>query len=265
MGLFKPKVDIERDNLKFGFDLEEQKYYIYYMDVYIPYKNLIKKSKKVLNKKNQELINNPELLKQEIEKAKIRERYDKLKSMGYSCNSFEILGENKTTMSEDMEKFLIPLINEENVLLGVHRIGYTFTEQILEDILLNGIKMTGNIGSGSVSSIYLRDNISYYADNKIIIKELGYANLYKNSPGSFLIRIPDDELGENIYYVNEKNELRLKPEYILGYIPTNERHHIERIITANDIRKKQAQTDDYENYQDYYSEEFEQETTHRGR
>lgn len=265
MGIFKPKVDIERDNLKFGFDLEEQKYYIYYTDVYIPYENLTRKSKKILNKKNQELINNPELLKQEIEKAKIKERYNKLKSMGYICNSFEIMGETNTTMSEEMKNYLMPLINEENVLLGIHRIGYTFTEEILEDILLNGIKMTGNIGSGSVSTLYLRDNVSYYADNKKIIKEIGYANLYKNSHGSFLIRIPDDELNDSIYYINEENEIRLKPEYILGYIPTNERHHIDTLITANDIRKNQTQNNNTEFYQEYYTEELEQETTHRGR
>ena len=58
-----------------------------------------------------------------------------------------------------------------------------------------------------------------------------YADLYKDSVGSLLIKIPDSVLenGEDIF-VHDGIGNRLNPKYILGYVPLYPNHHIEKII-----------------------------------
>ena len=58
-----------------------------------------------------------------------------------------------------------------------------------------------------------------------------YADLYKDSVGSILIKIPDNvlESGEDIF-VHDGIANRLNPKYIIGYVPLYKEHHIENII-----------------------------------
>lgn len=231
MKLFNKGLDLEKDRLRIEFDLEEMKYIVYQGWNIIPFDKLNKKSQKLLQNRNYGLINNPDLLKQEINTAKIKLRFDKLKSMGYSCDSFEYLGENKGTMSKKMEEYLTRLTSEENILLGIHRVGQEASMQKINDILTNGLLMTGHLDGAAQINKDLKQNVSYYPDNKTIIKELMYADTYKNSKGSFLIRIPDDDLKGNIYIKDTNGSIRLNPKYILGYIPLEENHHIEKVIT----------------------------------
>ena len=69
----------------------------------------------------------------------------------------------------------------------------------------------------------------------IIIKELMYADEYKDSKGSILIRIPDYDLDKNIFVIDDNGRTRLNPKYIVGYVPVYENHHLESIITPNMI------------------------------
>lgn len=236
MGIFSRKLDIEKDHLRLVFNLEKEVYDAYYGDNFVPYQKLNRKSRKMLDAKNKLLKEDANLLLKEIEKAKTILRFNKLKSLGYSCNSFEYLGPNNGTMSPQVELFLNELVNEENVLIGVHRIGADDSPQKIADILTNGLEMTGHLGGIVLGSKQLNNNVSYYPNNKTIIKELLYANAYKASKGSILIRIPDDELTGNILFVDEKGKTRLKPKYIVGYVPLEENHHIETIIQKNNMR-----------------------------
>lgn len=232
------KLDIKKDHLRFVFNLEEKKYTLYQGLNPIKYEDINKQSKQELNKKNELLIKNPQLLMQELETAKIKQRFKKLKELGYPCDSFEYLGQAKGTMSKQMEELLTKLTAEENVLIGIHRIGDNDSKEKIQDIFLNGLEITGHLNGAAISSKELSNNVSYYPDNKTIIKELMYANHYKNSKGSILIRIPDKDLTQNIFIINKEGKTRINPKYIIGYVPLEANNHIETIILSQKESKQ---------------------------
>lgn len=78
--------------------------------------------------------------------------------------------------------------------------------------------MTGHHDGSIPNSGELQNNVSYYVDNKTIIKELIYANHFKNSKGSILIRIPDNDLLGNISILDKDGGTRLNPKYIVDYV-----------------------------------------------
>ena len=152
-----------------------------------------------------------------------------------------MLGVNKGTMSPEMNAFLTQLTKKENLVLGIHRTGYSDMRDI-QNILTYGLALTGHSSSGACCHAKLSNNVSFYPDNKTIIKELMYANAYKNSLGSILIAIPDNDLDKEIYVTREDeygNIIKsLNPKYILGYIPVNKDHHIHTIMTLDDIKRQ---------------------------
>jgi len=260
MAILKKKIDIEKERLRIIFDDKENKYITYYGNTLIPYDMLNYRSKKLITKKNKELIANPQLLQKELQTAKAKQRFKKLESLGYTCGSFEYLGEVAGTMSKELEETLRTLTTEENTLLGIHRLKSSTTQSIIEDILINGLKMTGHQDGGITNTNILKNNISYYTDNKTIIKELMYANSFKNSIGSILIRIPDEELSKNIYIKDKEGNIRLNPKYIIGYVPLEKNHHIEKIITSSQIKNQLKNNYTYQFNQTiapYYQEENE--------
>lgn len=241
MGLFSRKYDIQEDRLRIVFNEEERKYVCYYGPTIITYNELNRKSKKLIGSKNKELSTNPNLLKKELELTKAKSRFRKLQSLGYTCGSFEYLSEVNGTMSQEIEQLLNKLTAEENILLGIHRVKSSTTTEAIEDILTNGLKMTGHRDGAIPTSSVLNNNVSYYNDNKTIIKELMYADLFKNSKGSILIRIPDEDLQKNIYIIDKNGYPRLNPKYIVGYVPLYENHHLENIITPSQIKTNSSQ------------------------
>lgn len=237
MGLFEKKFDIAKDHLRIVFNPQEKSYNAYYGDTLIPYSKLNRKSKKHIESENNKLRTNPDILAYELEKAATKQRFDKLKSLGYSCDSFEYLGPLEGTMSKKMEDLLNMLVAEDNILLGIHRIGTNDSPEKIEDILKNGLEITGHLGGAAQSNRELKNNVGYYPNNKTIIKELMYADKYKNSKGSILIRIPDSDLEQTIFVVDNNEKTRLNPKYIVGYVPVYENHHLETIITKESINK----------------------------
>lgn len=237
MGLFEKKYDIGEDRLRIVFNLQSKSYDVYYGPTLIPYSKLSRKSKKYIDNENNSLKTNPDVLAYEIRMAMIKQRFNKLNSLGYTCSSFEYLGVVNGTMSKDMEELLNKLTTEENVLLGIHRLKGSTDEMIIQDILTNGLKMTGHNDGAIPGTNVLSNNVSYYPDNKVIIKELMYANLFKESEGSILIRIPDNELSQNIYIRDSNGGIRLNPKYIVGYVPLYDNHHLEKIITNQELSK----------------------------
>lgn len=237
MGLFKKKFDIEENRLRIEFNSSEKIYVTYYGNTLIPYSKLTRKSKKYIESKNNDLKTNTALLEYELEKAAIKKRLEKLKALKFTCDSFEYLGPVEGTMSKQIESLLNKLVSEEDVLLGIHRIGTDDSPDKIEDILKNGLKITGHRDGAVQSNKVLKNNVGYYEDNKIIIKELMYADLYKDSKGSILIRIPDIDLEQNIFIIDSNGMPRLNPKYIVGYIPISANHHLETIITLETITK----------------------------
>ena len=237
MGLFEKRYDLKKDCLRLVFDIEKKGYDFYYGNVLIDYSKLNRYTKKYLDNENNKLKNNVDLLNLEIEKDMIVRRFNKLKSLGYSCDSFEYLGVVNGSMSKQMEDLLNKLVCEDDVLIGIHRIGIDDSSKKISDILKNGLEITGHLGGSAKSNKELKNNVGYYPNNKTIIKELMYADNYKNSKGSILIRIPDVDLDKNIFVVDENNKTRLNPKYIVGYVPVFDNHHLETIITLDMIDK----------------------------
>lgn len=245
MNLFKreKKFDYQSDYLRLTFDLETLEYcYFFQSDkAPLPYEKLNRRTKKQLDDANRKLRENKELLETEIQKAKERERFDFLNSHGLIGGGFEVLGVSKGTMSPEMNEFLTKLTTTKNLTLGIHRTGYSDMECI-EDILANGLTLTGHSSSGAFSQARLSNNVSFYPDNKTIIKELMYASEYKNSLGSILIAIPDSDLDQDIYVTKEDESgnitKALNPKYILGFVPTDKNYHIHTIMSLDELRRQ---------------------------
>lgn len=96
-----------------------------------------------------------------------------------------------------MNQFLDNLLSEDNVLIGIHRVGNNFSKEKMDDIFNNELKITGHFDGSVASAKQLNNNVSYYPNNHKIKKELMYVDQYKSSVGSILIRIPDENLEAN--------------------------------------------------------------------
>lgn len=234
MSIFIKKYDYLKDSLSLKFN--GTNYELYYENKLLESKNLSNRTKKFLLNKNKELLTNKDLLMRELNDYKIKKRMDIMRKNGYIFSSTQIHLSNTIdgTMSSDLSNYLEPLVNDENIILGISRIHDVKNNQI-EDILLNGLIMNGHLGGAVNAKISLNDNVAFYPENKSVINELMFANEYKNSNGCILIRIPNNVLEKELYYIND-GLVKLKPKYILGYIPVNN-NHIETIISASDINK----------------------------
>lgn len=166
-----------------------------------------------------------------------RSRHEKLKSLGFPCTSFEVLYSPRDSgvISDDMMDYLQKLTDEEGVLIGIHRTGKASLEDI-KSILTYGL-IIGTLNENTASSpIKLSNNVSYYPDNKTIIKEIINADEHKGSLGSILIRIPDEDLSGNLFFVDVENgNFILDPKYVVGFIPVGPGGHVSEIITPNPV------------------------------
>ncbi len=236
MGIFTKKFDYEKDFLRLQFVLEYQRYVFYYGKEEVPYYLLNKKTKKKIDFENDQLLNHPQLLQKKVYAAKLGKRYEFLSSKGLDCEGFESFSKDDGNMSHEMKLYLDYLTAKENVVLGIHRIKKSSENDVI-DMVISGLIMTGHSSSIIVENpIKLTDNVSVYADNKKIMKELTHADAYKSAIGSLLIEIPDADLDKNIYIVDDKGDIRLNPKYILGFVPIEDNHYIRRIITAEDFK-----------------------------
>ena len=239
MGLFSKKLDIEENRLMRRFSPDKGYYYIQSDGnniTEIGVDQLNKRSLKELKKANLSLQEDKRLLEAELQFYKKRKRADKLKKFGLTTVGFEVLGEVKESISPMLKEQLEELVEEKDVLLGIHRTKQGTTIDDIEDILNNGLRIDGHMGGMTAATKRLSDTVSYYYDNRTIIKEAMYANLYKNATGSIIIRIPDEDLAnpDNIY-ISLENSVRINPKYILGYIPVTPDHYIDRMYTKKDI------------------------------
>lgn len=238
MNLFSNKLDIKKNFLQIKFNGNLEKYVACFRDGTVC-TTLNRRSIKMLNNKNTLLAKDPILLEQEKKTFVETERFHKLKELGFICNSFETLSSSRTTdcVSEEVLEYLNCLTGEEDVLIGIHRTGMANLDKIA-DILKRGLVITRRGESTTNSDISLENNVSYYSDNKKVIKELVNADCYKQSLGSILIRIPDNELLSNIFLIDvESEEIILDPKFIIGFVPVGPNGRINEIISANPLEK----------------------------
>lgn len=247
MGLFDKKFDIKDDFLMRMFSPDKGYYYVKsdgreFHEIGVD--KLNRRSLKELKRANISLQEDRELLEKELHQYKISKRFDKLKSLGFSTIGFEYLGPVNGSISPMLRDELEQLVSEENVLVGIHRTKHDTSVEAISDILNNGLRIDGHMGGMVASEKKLSDTVSYYPDNSTVIKEAMYANVYKNSSGSIIIRIPDEDLADTSkIYISDGNDVKVNPKYILGYIPVTADHHIDRMYTKSDIAELGRQID----------------------
>ena len=249
MGLFdifkkKKEYDLEKDNLNIEFNLGKMEYVVYKDGNIIPYEEL--------NEKTKQYYNN---LKNEYNQ-KIRNRYlEMTNELGLSLDSFDVGYVDEIKMTSEMENILMPIINEPNVVLAIHR---TFAKEKdgIEDIVNNGIIMTGDLVSPELRKDALKRNFSFYPDNQKILKEIIVARKYQNGiSGSLLIRIPDEDFRNNadLYVTDSRGKQRINPKYVVGYFPSNENGIIDSVVKPNPKYSYKYNNGDQMNLADDYS------------
>ena len=239
MGLFSKKYDYKKDELYIKFDFETNTYHFYKHGSIISEDEINKRSLKELNNKRKEL-EDVEVLNKEreevIKKEKRKAREKELQNMGYSCESFKVVTPVKKVVSEEIYNYLLPYLKNEHGILCIHRMKYP-GEETLKDIFDNGFIMSGH-GFNFISpeGHSLSENFGYYPDNMEILDEIKYANGYKNSDGSVLAFIPDEDLAKkDIFFYDKHNIQRLKSKYILGYVPVGDKMEMDTIIKPSDL------------------------------
>lgn len=247
MAIFGRKFDRERDSLVTEFDPVGKKYVFLLGNEIIPYDRLNRKSRLFLDLMNDEL-KNPAYLSSVIARTEIDEVIKKsderikfLSSVGYNKYGFRHLVGTalQGTISQEVLEFLMPLIKDEHILVGIHRVKGITSDDSIEDILLNGLLFFGHQGGMVVSKVKLEDHVSYYESNRFILNELILAYDYKDASGSILIAIPFDDLGEDLFIKNN-GEIRLNPKYIIGYFPVSDKN-IDSFVTPEQIKNCIAQ------------------------
>ena len=192
-----------------------------------------------LDKMNEVLSDNPERITKVERDIELRNRFLELKEMGVACNGTRYKSDIPTSdMPSEFSSELDKMLSEENVVYGIHRIGSASDKDVL-DILENGLVMTGRTSFG-VREYGLEYNVGVYLDNLNIKTELLNAHGFKNSNGSILIRIPDENLSKNDFLVEQNDALRLKPKFIVGYVPlvfkADGTVTIDKILSLGDLR-----------------------------
>lgn len=240
MGLFGLKFDIKNDSLTKLFHPDKGYYFIKLFEgqrIEVGIDKLNRRSLRELKRINLNLSNDKELYDKELQQYKALERSRKLASLGYTCNCFECFGMTDGTISSPLKEELEDLVSQDDVLIGIHRTKDSTTLEDIADVLSNGLIIFGHMGGGVSTPKSLSNTVSYYPDNRTILKEIVCARTYKNSSGSILLRIPDEDLKDpnKVYFHDDDNNLRVRPKYILGYLPVFDDRHVDRMYTKDDI------------------------------
>ena len=228
---FKKKYDLEKDNLSIDFNFYTMKYEVRQGDKIIPIEELNDKTKAIYQEKKNEYM------KKQVERCR------KLNRLGYEFACFQTFSNKEGTMCKEAEKILLPLVEEENVLIGIHRVGEKVNDDEIDKMLSDGVIMTGHgYNVQNINGPALELNFGCYYDNKTILKEVMFAHGYKGSKGSIIIRIPDEDLKGNIYVKNELGNYCINPKYIVGYFEVDENYNV---LSVKKPKKEEKQSFSY--------------------
>lgn len=257
MGLFSKKYDYEYDRLWTKYDLDKDEFYFTMAGKRIDNKQLNLKSRRALKKKNrmteeertrQRKFAQDDKIRMEELKRRNDARVERI-STGWpdlQYDSFEVFSSNgfEARYSSEVKEYLENLTCQQNnteYILGIHRIGAS--EEHLKNIFNQGIIVQGHQSGAAKGTPELKNTVSYYPDNSIIMKEVACADQYKSSRGSVVVKIPkEDIISNNIYITDEEsNNMYLNPKYIVGYFPIEYDKTISQIITSDTINDYEEQ------------------------
>ena len=136
--------------------------------------------------------------------------------------------DNYGYMSQELGEELDSLFLDDNYMVGIHRTGYTPIDDLTIDKIFNeGLINNGHIMSGGMDGTQdIEKTVSLFYDFPVLNGQLKAAHNYKGSEGCIVVRIPKSYLGKEegeikpIYYKKD-SYVRLLPEFIYGYIPTD--------------------------------------------
>ncbi len=145
--------------------------------------------------------------------------------------------DNYGYMSQELGEELDSLFLDDNYIVGIHRTGYTYMDDAtIEKIFNEGLINNGHIMSGGMDGTQdIQKTVSLFYDFPILNGQLKAAHGYKGSEGCIVVKIPKSYLGKEdgeikpIYYKKDSN-IRLLPEFIYGYIPTDKNGMLGEII-----------------------------------
>lgn len=137
--------------------------------------------------------------------------------------------DNYGYMSQELGEELDGLFLDDSYIVGIHRTGYTYMDEATINKIFNeGLINNGHIMSGGMAGTQdIEKTVSLFYDFPILNGQLKSAHGYKGSEGCLVVKIPKSYLGKEdgeikpIYYKKDST-IRLLPEFIYGYIPTNE-------------------------------------------
>lgn len=145
--------------------------------------------------------------------------------------------DNYGYMSQELGEELDSLFLDDSYIVGIHRTGYTYMDEVtISKIFSEGLINNGHIMSGGMDGTQdIEKTVSLFYDFPILNGQLKAAHNYKGSEGCFVVRIPKSYLGKEegeikpIYYKKD-SYVRLLPEFIYGYIPTDKNGVLGEII-----------------------------------
>ena len=145
--------------------------------------------------------------------------------------------DNYGYMSQELGEELDGLFLDDNYMVGIHRTGYTPIDDLTIDKIFNeGLINNGHIMSGGMDGTQdIEKTVSLFYDFPVLNGQLKAAHNYKGSEGCIVVRIPKSYLGKEegeikpIYYKKD-SYVRLLPEFIYGYIPTDKNGVLGEII-----------------------------------
>ena len=251
MGIFSKKYDYQDSGLQYKYDLETDKYYFSRSGEKIAAEQLNFRSRRALKKKNVMTEEEREKVRTlaEHEKKQLEEykrRNDAIVQRGENgwptmkYDSFEVLNGKgaEKRYSPEVKQYLEELTSKENnaeYIVGIHRIGNS--EDYLENIFTQGIIVQGHEGGAARGTPELKNTVGYYPNNSTIIKEVAFADQYKSSKGSIVVKIPKADIAANSFYITDEQtqHMYLDPKYIVGYFPIEQDKTIDKIVTKDTL------------------------------
>lgn len=190
-------------------------------------------------------------MKMDIKKNKLTKKYKLTKRYPLFVLNKKIRYHKKLARGYDKVGYISMQLGKEleelwddDYVIGIHRTGYSNANEIIQDVFTNGLINNGDSMLGCTYTkpdemINLEKTVSVFSDLKLLVWQLKTASGYKESQGSFVIKIPKSYLGQAegeikpIYYKENWLSIRLLPEYIYGYVPCDNCNLGEMIKNPN--------------------------------
>lgn len=151
-------------------------------------------------------------------------------------------------ISEELGEELDKLFDDEEYVIGIHRTGYNYmSPEMINEILNKGLINNGHMMQGGFENGLDIDRtvtlFNHPDEFPIFMGQLKAAHGYKDSQGIIVVKIPKSYLGQKegeirpIYYKHDGSN-KLLPEFIYGYIPTDQNGVLGDIVRNPNYKDK---------------------------